>query len=198
MRRIGLLGGSFNPAHEGHLHITLEAIKRLGLDEVWWLVSPHNPLKKKADLAEYESRFASAQTIATHPHIKVLDIEARNALYYSIDTIRHLQRRTRGTQFVWLMGADNLQHFHRWRAWREIFARLPIAIIDRAPYAFSALHNLAALRYRHKRITNSRLLLRGKTLPAWAYISIPRHPQSATALRKSLGAKAFLRHNERT
>ncbi|MFZ4125353.1 MAG: nicotinate-nucleotide adenylyltransferase [Rickettsiales bacterium] len=198
MRRIGLLGGSFNPAHEGHLHITLEAIKRLGLDEVWWLVSPHNPLKKKTDLAEYEARFVSARAIANHPRIKVLDIEARNALYYSIDTIRFLQKHARGTQFVWLMGADNLQHFHRWRAWREIFARLPIAIIDRAPYAFSALHSLAALRYRHKRVTNSRLLLRVKTLPAWAYISIPRHPQSATALRKSLGAKAFLRHNERT
>jgi nicotinate-nucleotide adenylyltransferase len=198
MRKIGLLGGSFNPAHEGHLHITLEAIKRLKLDEVWWLVSPHNPLKKKTDLAEYESRFASACRVANHPRIKVLDIEARHALYYSIDTIRFLQKRMPRMQFVWLMGADNLEHFHRWRAWREIFARLPIAIIDRAPYAFSALHSLAALRYRHKRITNSRLLLRGKTPPTWSYISIPRHPQSATALRKMLGAKAFLRHNEPT
>lgn len=196
MRRIGLLGGSFNPAHEGHLHITLEALKRLDLDEVWWLVSPHNPLKKKTDLAEYGKRLASAHVIAQHPRIKVLDIEARHDLYYSVDTIRYLQKRARHTQFVWLMGADNLRHFHRWQAWREIVARLPIAIIDRAPYAFSALHSLAALRYRHKRALNSHLLLRQKNLPAWAYISIPRHPQSATALRKLLGAEAFLRHNE--
>lgn len=198
MRRIGLLGGSFNPAHAGHLHITLEALKRLDLDEVWWLVSPHNPLKKKSDLADYAKRLKIAQVLANHPRIRVLDIEERRGLYYSIDTIRYLQKRMRHAQFVWLMGADNLEHFHRWRAWREIFARLPIAILDRAPYAFKALHGLAALRYRNKRLINGRLLGRIENLPNWAYIPIPKHPMSASALRKTLGVKAFSVHTKNT
>lgn len=198
MRRIGLLGGSFNPAHEGHLHITLEALKRLQLDEVWWLVSPHNPLKAKSDLAEYAKRFETACALAQHPRIRVLDIEERKGLYYSIDTIRYLQAGARNMRFVWLMGADNLEHFHRWKSWRALFASLSIAVIDRAPYAFRALRSRAALRYRHKRTLNSRLLSHGKNMPLWSYISIPRHPLSATALRKTLGAKAFLRHNETT
>jgi nicotinate-nucleotide adenylyltransferase len=197
MRRIGLLGGSFNPAHAGHLHITLEALKRLDLDEVWWLVSPHNPLKQKSDLADYTKRLASAKALIRHPRIKVLDIEEREGLHYSIDTIRFLQERTPKTQFVWLMGADNLEHFHRWKSWREILARMPVVVIDRAPYAFRALHTLAALRYRNKRITNVRALFSGiKSLPRWAYVSIPRHPLSASSLRKSLGAKAFSVHNK--
>jgi len=197
MRRIGLLGGSFNPAHAGHVHITLEALKRLQLDEVWWLVSPQNPLKSKNDLAAYSKRLESAKALIDHPRVKVLDIEQREGLYYSIDTIRFLQKRSRGMQFVWIMGADNLEHFHRWRAWREIFARLPIVVIDRAPYAFAALHGLAALRYRHKRVTNSRALVsQGKPLPTWAYMSVPRHPLSATYLRKTLGAAAFSVHNK--
>ena len=149
-------------------------------------------------MAPFTQRLEWARAVARHPKMRVSNLEAKFGTKYTADTLQRFRRRYPRDRFIWLMGADNLAGLHRWRAWREIFARLPIAIIDRAPYAFSALHNLAALRYRHKRITNSRLLLRGKTLPAWAYISIPRHPQSATALRKSLGAKAFLRHNERT
>jgi nicotinate-nucleotide adenylyltransferase len=198
MRRIGLLGGSFNPAHEGHLHITLEAFKRLGLSEVWWLVSPHNPLKSRSDLADYSKRFASAAHWAHHPRIRVLDIEERKGFRYSIDTIAYLQKRHHDAQFVWLMGADNLAHFHRWKSWQTLLHRLPMVILDRAPYAFAALRSRAALRYRHKRLTNSRLVLRKKNLPMWVYLTIPRHPQSATNLRKTLGAKAFLEHNRIT
>jgi nicotinate-nucleotide adenylyltransferase len=196
MRRIGLLGGSFNPAHAGHLHITCEAIKRLKLQEVWWVISPQNPLKSSAELAEYALRRASAaRMIAQHPRIRMCEVEAEHGLRYSIDTIRHLQARHRGVQFVWLMGADNLAQFHRWRNWREILARLPIAILDRAPYAFAALRGKAALRYQSARAVSPRLLRRSGPLPRWAYLAIPRHPLSATHLRKTLGAAAFLRHN---
>ena len=196
-RCIGLLGGSFNPAHEGHTHISLQALARLKLDEVWWLVSPQKPLKSNSELAAYGKRLESAKALIHHPRVKVLDIEQREGLYYSIDTIRFLQKRSRGTQFVWVMGADNLEHFHRWRAWREIFARLPIIVIDRAPYAFAALHGLAALRYRHKRTTNAKALFaHKKAMPSWVYMSIPRHPLSASHLRKTLGAAAFSVHNK--
>lgn len=191
-RRIGLLGGSFNPAHEGHFHISLEALKRLKLDEVWWLVSPQNPLKKSADLASYKERFASAGHMAAHPRLRVLDLEQREGLLYTIDTLRFLKRRYRGTQFVWLMGADNLAGFHRWRAWRQIAALVPIAVLDRAPYGLKALHAPFATRFARFR---TRLL--AASAPAWNYLTIPRHPLSATQLRKTLGRGAFLRHTGR-
>lgn len=195
-RRIGLLGGSFNPAHAGHLHISCEALKRLGLDEVWWLVSPQNPLKRAQDLAEYPLRLASAQHIAQHPRIRVLDVEARAGLYYSIDTIRYLQARHRDCQFVWLMGSDNLANFHRWRAWREIAQRLPIAVLDRAPYALQALHAKFAQLYAKNRLPShaASQLTKGAG-PRWVYLTIPRHPLSATYLRKTLGKNAFLHHS---
>jgi nicotinate-nucleotide adenylyltransferase len=189
-----LLGGSFNPAHAGHLHISLEALKRLKLDEIWWLVSPQNPLKKSSELADYAARLNSAKAIAQHPRIRVLDIEARRGLHYTIDSLRFLQQRT-GNQFVWLMGADNLAHFHRWRAWREIAARVPIAILDRAPYGLKALHGRFALRFAARRISAQAAgLLADFRAPAWVYLTIPRHPLSATWLRKTLGSRAFIGH----
>jgi nicotinic acid mononucleotide adenylyltransferase len=133
MRRVGLLGGSFNPAHPGHLHISREALKRLRLDEVWWLVSPQNPLKKKTDLAPYATRLEMARKTATDPRIHVSSLEGERGLYYTIDTLRYLLRGNRDTQFFWLMGADNLAQFHRWKDWRAIAAMLPIVVLDRAP-----------------------------------------------------------------
>lgn len=193
-RRIGLLGGSFNPAHAGHLHISREALKRLGLDEVWWLVSPQNPLKQASDLAGYDIRFASAQAMAQHPRIRVCDLEARQGLFYTIDTIRYLQARYRDCQFVWLMGADNLAGFHRWRAWHEIARRVPIAVLDRAPYGLRALHERFARTYPAQRVYTAALLLQQSLLPRWIYLTIPRHPLSATSLRKTLGKNVFVRH----
>lgn len=195
MRTIGLLGGSFNPAHAGHRHISLQALKRLGLDEIWWLVSPQNPLKSSSELADYAVRLAHARVLAAHPHIRVLDIEARLGLTYSIDTLRALQARHPRVQFVWLMGADNLAHFHRWRAWRAIAAGVPIAILDRAPYGLKALHGKFALARRATRVFSRTALLQHACGVGWMYLSIPRHPLSATFLRKTLGRKAFLRHN---
>lgn len=194
-RNIGLLGGSFNPAHAGHLHISLEALKRLGLDEVWWLVSPQNPLKRADDMADYATRFALAADIARHPRIRVLGVEAAHGLRYTVDTLRFLQKRHRGTRFVWLMGADNLAGFHRWRSWREIARRVPIAVLDRAPFSLRALHARFALTFARYRLpaAQAALLARGAA-PSWVYLAIPRHPLSATYLRKTLGKDAYLRH----
>lgn len=195
-RRIGLLGGSFNPAHEGHLHISREALKRLKLDEVWWLVSPANPLKRAADLAPYATRLAIARDMAADPHIRVLDIEQRRALHYTIDSIRFLKERHPRTKFVWLMGADNLAFFHRWREWQAITRLVPIAVLDRAPYAFRALHGRFATRLAKWRLSaRAAESLASQPPPAWSYLLIRRHPLSATILRKKLGRDAFLRHN---
>lgn len=195
-RRIGLLGGSFNPAHEGHLHISLEAFKRLRLDEIWWLVSPRNPLKQAGDLADYATRLSAALAIAQHPRIRVLDVEARQKLHYSIDTIRFLQARHRNHSFIWLMGADNLAQFHRWRAWREIAASVPIAVLDRAPYGLQALHaRFATCFSRHRLRSSAAELLTGAPTPCWTYLTIQRNPLSASYLRKTLGNLAFFRHN---
>ncbi len=197
MRKIGLLGGSFNPAHEGHLHISREALKRLKLDEVWWLVSPKNPLKKSEELAPYADRLASAYAMASDPRIHVQDIELRHRLHYTIDTLRFLKRRHPRTRFVWLMGADNLSHFHRWREWRDIVQRVAIAILDRSPYAFKGLHGRFALSQKcHRIAANKARKLAYIPAPSWAYLIIPRHKQSATHLRKTLGREAFVRHNE--
>ncbi len=194
--RVGILGGSFNPAHAGHVHISLEAIKRIGLDEIWWLVSPRNPLKKADDLADYETRLSYARQLAASYPIRVLDLEAQEDLRYSIDTVRYLKQRFPRTQFVWLMGADNLAGFHRWRAWKTIAKLVPIAVLDRAPYALNALHGRFAQQFHTNRLCPSAAhQLPLKQLPAWVYLSIPRHPLSATALRKKLGSSAFVVHN---
>lgn len=194
--RVGLLGGSFNPAHAGHVHISLEAMKRLGLDEVWWLVSPRNPLKKSDDLADYKTRLNFAHGLANFTGIRVLDIEAREGLYYTVDTVRYLTQHFPQTHFVWLMGADNLAGFHRWRAWRTLAKLVPIAVLDRAPYAQRALHGRFAQQFRMNRLpANAARLLAATPLPAWIYLSIPRHPLSATYLRKKLGSAAFVVHN---
>lgn len=184
--RIGLLGGSFNPAHAGHIHISLEAIKRLKLDEIWWLVSPQNPLKPASGMADYATRFAYAEALAVpHSCIHVLDIEAQLELYYTIDSITLLQSLYPRSKFVWLMGADNLAGFHRWRNWRGIAARLPIAVLDRAPYGLRALHQRFARLYkRHRQTERSAVYLANQRAPSWMYLSIPRHPLSATQLRQ--------------
>lgn len=194
--RIGLLGGSFNPAHAGHLHISVEAMARLGLDEVWWLVSPHNPLKSANDLADYETRVACAKTLtASLPFIYISTIEAEKHWRYSIDSVRGLKHLYPKIEFVWLMGADNLVHFHCWRAWQILASTLPIAIFDRAPFTFSPLASRFCIRFAKRRIKEHlSLTLPAKQSPAWCFIHMPRHPLSATFLRKSLGEKAFYPH----
>lgn len=138
IRRIGLLGGSFNPAHSGHRAISLAALDALDLDEVWWLVSPGNPLKEKAGMAPLAARLGSARAMARRAPIRPTAIEARLGTVYTVDTIAALQRRYANHRFIWLMGADNLAQFHRWRDWRRIACEVPIAVIARPGYDWAA------------------------------------------------------------
>jgi nicotinate-nucleotide adenylyltransferase len=180
-RVIGLLGGSFNPAHEGHLHLSLEALKRLDLDEVWWLVSPQNPLKPAQGMASLARRMERAREIARHPRIRVTDLERKLGTRFTIDTLRRLNRRFPGVRFVWLMGADNLSQIPSWKGWREIFQLVPIAVFDRPPYARRALAGKAAQRFRRARVSPRDLAT--AELPAWAFVRMKPHPASATAIR---------------
>lgn len=181
---VGLLGGSFNPAHAAHRHISLEALRRLGLDEVWWLVSPQNPLKEMTDMAPLEDRLARARTVAVHPRIRMLDVERRLGTRYTADTLTALQTLLPATRLVWLMGADNLLNFHLWRDWEAIFHAVPVAIFDRAPYSIRAAFTKAAERFRRYRIGEGQARrLADKQPPAWVYAHCPRHPLSATAIR---------------
>ncbi len=192
MRRIGLLGGSFNPAHSGHRHISVEAMKRLGLTEVWWLVSPQNPLKDPAALADYETRLALAIQVARHPRIKISDAERKTGTRFTVDILRDLRRRHPGTQFVWLMGADNLLTFHRWKDWRRIAREIPIAVFDRKPYTHQAVRSRAGEWLTKRRRPCGGLA--GKA-GGFSYLFLRPSYCSATALRKTLGNFAFLPHN---
>ncbi len=183
--KVGLLGGSFNPAHRGHRHISAEALKRLGLAQVWWLVSPQNPLKSAEGMADFDSRFAEAERMAAHPRIKVSDIEQRIRTRYTIDTLRLLKRQYPQHRFVWLMGADNLIQIPAWRGWREIFADVPIAVFDRPGYTHRAVRGRAAQYFNDARIKNSHALL-SCSAPAWCFLFTPRDHISATELRRKL------------
>jgi nicotinate-nucleotide adenylyltransferase len=163
-----LLGGSFNPAHGGHLHISLMALQRLDLDEVWWLVSPQNPLKPIKGMAPFAKRVASAAALARgHGRISVSAIEAALGTTYTADTIRVLQRRFPHTRFVWLMGGDNLAQLPRWRQWEEIVESVPIAVFDRPETALMALAGKAAKRYALARVParRRRFAPRGRANP---------------------------------
>jgi len=181
---VGLLGGSFNPAHRGHRHASLEALRRLKLDQVWWLVSPQNPLKSSAGIAPLAERMAAARAVAHHPDIKVLDLETQLGTRYTIDTLRALRHFYPRTRFVWLMGADNLRQLRHWRDWQGIFAALPIAVLDRPTYSLGALAELPAQRYRRQRVKPEAAgSLADRQPPAWTFLPIPLDPSSATAIR---------------
>ena len=183
--RVGLLGGSFNPAHDGHRHISLFALRRLRLDQVWWLVSPQNPLKSARDMAALPIRLAGARAVARHPRIVVSDLEARLGTRYTVDTMGQLKRRYSRTRFVWLIGADNLIQMPRWRCWRRLFERMPVAAFNRPPYSLRALTGPAARRYAGRRVgaVHARRLA-GLAPPAWVFLDTPGHPASATAIRR--------------
>jgi nicotinate-nucleotide adenylyltransferase len=182
--RVGLLGGSFNPAHEGHRQISLTALHRLGLDEVWWLVSPQNPLKPEAGMAPLAERMAAARAVARDPRIRVTDIETRLGTRFTADTLEKLTRRYPGHGFVWLMGADNLLQIHKWRDWQRIFHLLPVAVLARPSYSLKALSAPAAQRFLRSRWPErlGRRLVQAEP-PAWLLIHGPLNPASATAIR---------------
>ncbi len=182
--RVGLLGGSFNPAHDGHRHISVEAMKRLGLDAVWWLVSPQNPLKPANGMAPFAERIESARQAARHPRIVATGIEAELGTRFTADTLKALVARFPKTQFVWLMGADNLAQIRHWQRWTKIFETVPVAVYDRPSYSLRALSGLAAQRFVRARIDQDHARsLAGMKTPAWVFFLAKRHPASATALR---------------
>jgi nicotinate-nucleotide adenylyltransferase len=183
-RRIGLLGGSFNPAHSGHRAVSLAALDALGLDEVWWLVSPGNPLKEKAGMAPLAARLGSARAMARRARIRPTDIEARLGTVYTVDTIAALQRRWPNHRFVWLMGADNLAQFHRWRDWRRIAREVPIAVIARPGYDRQA-HAAVAMGWlrRFVRPAGQAKSWTMWRLPALVLLRFRPDPTSATRLR---------------
>ena len=186
--RIGLLGGSFNPPHQGHLHISLVAGRRLDLHAVWWLVSPQNPLKPAGDTADLEMRLSAAEKLARHPRIVVSDAEARLGTRYTADTLRALKARFPGVHFVWLMGADNMVQLPQWKHWQEIMSLVPVAVIDRPGYALRAQLGKAAERFRAARVpeTEARSFPRAEP-PAWIYLHAKLNPLSATDIRQSGG-----------
>jgi nicotinate-nucleotide adenylyltransferase len=182
--RIGLFGGSFNPAHAAHRAVSLFAMKRLKLDRVWWLVSPGNPLKDTKKLPPLAERIAAAKKLAAHPRIAVSGIEAVIGTQYTRDTIAYLVGECPGVRFVWIMGADNLRQFHRWKDWRGIADLVPIAIVDRGGLNYPALAGPAAQALGQARIPESdasSLPLRAP--PAWVYLHGLKSPLSSTQLR---------------
>ncbi len=188
MKRIGLLGGSFNPAHAGHRHISVEAMRRLGLDEIWWLVSPQNPLKSPTGMASLGARLDSAIAVARHPRIRPMAIEAELGTRYTVDTVAALQQRFPDTAFIWLMGADILPELHRWHRWRRFAHLLPIAVLARPRYMGGALVSPAMAWLRRWRQPSRRSLGGARdwtrwTLPAIIVLDIRQTALSATAIR---------------
>jgi nicotinate-nucleotide adenylyltransferase len=194
---VGLFGGSFNPAHDGHAHVAETAMRRLGLDRIIWLVSPQNPLKDARDSAPLVERMASARAAAAMAagglSMMVSDVETRIGTQWTIDTLRALTARHPGVRFVWLMGSDNLASFHKWRGWTDIMRMMPMAVIARPGSQLDSRTAPAAARFASARVPAARArLLPALDAPAWTYLTAPLNPRSSTALRAARDAAARL------
>ncbi len=179
---VGLLGGSFNPAHGGHRRMSVAALDRLGLDEIWWLVSPQNPLKPRAGMAPLAARLASARAVARHPRIRPTAIETELGTQRTVDTLRALKRRFPHVRFLWLMGSDNLAQFHRWADWRTVSALVPIVVMARPGYV-GAGQTAPAMGWLRRVRHRSPAGWRNWQLPGLACVNFGLDPQSATAIR---------------
>lgn len=185
-KRVGLLGGSFNPAHGGHRRISLFAMEALGLDEVWWMVSPGNPLKPKKGMAPLGARVKSAMAQARRAPIRVTAIERDLGTRYTVDTLKRMTMRYPKLEFVWLMGSDNLAQFHLWKDWREIARTMPIAVIARPGYDGQAVASPAMAWFRHYRMSAARFRQRGEwSAPALVTLRFDPDSRSATAIRRA-------------
>jgi nicotinate-nucleotide adenylyltransferase len=190
--RIGLFGGTFDPPHAAHRAACLLAMRRIGLDRVWWLVTPGNPLKNTSGLAPLAERLAAARKLARHARIDVTDLEADLGITYTFATISYLIRRCPGVHFVWIMGADNLRSFHRWQRWRDIARLVPIAVIDRLGPSLYSTAGAAGQALAWARLPESAArTLPQRRPPAWIYLHGLKSPLSSTALR---AARALQRH----
>jgi nicotinate-nucleotide adenylyltransferase len=186
---IGLLGGSFDPPHAGHVHLTKEALKRLGLDQVWWLVSPGNPLKPNPP-APLETRMTAARRLMQHPRVRITDLEAKFGTRATIDTLTALRQAYPLVRFVWLMGADNLATFHRWERWHDIMSSIPVAVFARPGQRVPALLSRAARQFAYARIGQQRGHSLGqRAAPVWVYIDMPMRNESSTAIRARRNAQ---------
>jgi nicotinate-nucleotide adenylyltransferase len=185
-RAVGLLGGSFNPAHAGHRHISLLALKYLGLDAVWWLVSPQNPLKSSMGMAPLQTRLQTAETVAAHPRIFVTALETKLGTRYTADTLHALKSSFPTTRFVWLMGMDNLQQVHHWQKWQDIFNIMPICVLDRPPRGQSIKSCPAFEKFRNYLLPQEGAArLKFCCPPAWTILHTPLNDLSATQLRQA-------------
>lgn len=182
-QRIGLLGGSFDPAHDGHVHITREALKRFGLDFVWWLVSPGNPLKDKGP-ASITTRLQHARAVMQHPRVLITDLERDLGTVATAKTLAALIARYPGVRFTWLMGADNLAQFHHWQDWRWIMEAVPVGVLARPGDRISARTSPAARLYRASKIKARASSTLGRAhAPAWCFVNVPMKDVSSTAIR---------------
>jgi nicotinate-nucleotide adenylyltransferase len=182
---IGLLGGSFDPAHDGHAHITREALKRMGLDQVWWLVSPGNPLKARQP-APMADRLARAHKVMRHPRVKITALEAELGTRATADTLDRLRQIYPGVSFVWLMGADNLVQFHRWERWRDILRGVAVGVLARPGSGVAARMSVAARAFRVHQVARGETL-RGHQPPVWAFVNVPMNDASSTEIRAKGG-----------
>jgi nicotinate-nucleotide adenylyltransferase len=181
--RVGLYGGTFDPIHAGHRHVAETALRRLGLDRVWWIVAPANPLKERRP-AERAERLAAIRAALRHPRMEATDIDAAIGARYTIETIRFLQRRCPQVRFVWIMGADSLAGFDRWRDWREMACRIPLAVIDRPGFTLSALASRTARTFAADRVPETAARsLASIAAPAWVFLFGRRSNLSSTAIR---------------
>ena len=180
---VGLLGGSFDPAHDGHAHITRAALKRFGLDRVWWLVSPGNPLKARGP-APIEQRIARARVVMDHPRVEISDFEAQAGTTYTAETLKALMAAYPQVRFVWLMGADNLAQLDQWQDWRWIMDNVPVGVIARPGDRTAARASRAADIYRRVRLPGRESrLLGGAVAPTWCFVNVPMNAASSTAIR---------------
>lgn len=183
-QRIGLLGGTFNPPHQGHVQVSQIALRRLGLDRLWWLVTPGNPLKSNGGLPPLADRIATCRRLMREPRVVVTGFEAALGSPFTASTVEFLVCRYPGTAFVWVMGADNLASFHRWRRWQDIARLVPVAVVDRPGWRLKALASPAARTLWRSRLPEDRAsLLPLATPPAWTLLTGPLSPQSSTAIR---------------
>ena len=184
-QRIGLLGGSFDPPHAGHVHITHEAMKRFGLDQVWWLVSPGNPLKSKGP-AKLKRRLTAARKLMQHPRVFVSDFEAQAGTRHTAQTLAHLRRAVPQAQFVWLMGADNLKQFHLWKDWQGIMQQVPVGVLARPGDSMVVRTAKAAQIYRAAWVhPQQNRQLGDLAAPAWGFANVPLRAISSSELRRN-------------
>ncbi len=184
-KKIGLLGGSFNPAHAAHLEISLVALEKLKLDGVWWLVSPQNPLKSPEGMASFEERMTSARAMSPEPRIYVTDLEEKMNVRYTVDSVTRITSLLPDTQFVWLMGADNLAEFSQWKDWKKITQTIVFAIFDRPGYSTAAETSEAAAYFQDKEIPSAEAAdLCSLKPPAWTFIRDTKNPLSSTDIRR--------------